>query len=353
MPKQVGDELALRIYHTLHIGLELLKHLVVTLGNRPRYDERRAGIVNQHRVNLIYYGIIVRTLHKVGRRHGHIVTQVVETKFVVRTKRDVAIICASALRRVGLRLVDAVNRYSMEHIYGAHPLRVALGQIVVHRHHVHTVARQRIQEHRQRGHERLAFAGCHFGNLALVQHYATYQLHVVMHHVPLYFIATGHPVVAVYCFVTVNGQKVFPLCCKLAVEVAGRHFYGRVLRKSTGGIFHYCKHFGQHLVKNILGAVEYLLFNLVDLFPQRLALVIFEFFNIGLQFGYLLALRSHILLDTRTDCGHSTTQLIVRQFLDFRVHSLDFLDYGHNRLQVALRLIPEKRLQKIGKSHFM
>ena len=44
-------------------------------------------------------------------------------------------------------------------------------------------AREGIQVNRQRGDERFAFAGFHFGDLAAMQHDAADQLHVEMAHV--------------------------------------------------------------------------------------------------------------------------------------------------------------------------
>ncbi len=64
----------------------------------------------------------------------------------------------------------------------AHPLGVALGQVVVDRDHVHAVAGERVQVAGEGGDERLAFAGSHLGDLALVQHHAADQLHVEVAH---------------------------------------------------------------------------------------------------------------------------------------------------------------------------
>jgi len=47
---------------------------------------------------------------------------------------------------------------------------------------VHTLARQRVQVGRQRGHQGLAFAGAHFGDLSVMQHHAAHQLDVEMAH---------------------------------------------------------------------------------------------------------------------------------------------------------------------------
>ena len=66
----------------------------------------------------------------------------------------------------------------------AHPLRVAAGQVVVDGDQVGAAAGQRVEIQRQGGDEGLAFAGGHLGDLALVQHHAADELHVVRHHVP-------------------------------------------------------------------------------------------------------------------------------------------------------------------------
>ncbi len=62
----------------------------------------------------------------------------------------------------------------------AHPLGVALGEIVVHRHHVNALARQRVEIGGEGGDQRLAFTGAHLGDIAPVQHDAAHQLDVVM-----------------------------------------------------------------------------------------------------------------------------------------------------------------------------
>ena len=45
------------------------------------------------------------------------------------------------------------------------------------------LAGERVEVARQRGDQRFAFAGFHFGDFALVQHHAADQLHVEMAHV--------------------------------------------------------------------------------------------------------------------------------------------------------------------------
>ena len=62
----------------------------------------------------------------------------------------------------------------------AHPLGVAAGEVVVDGHQVDALAAQPVEVGRQRGDERLALAGLHFGDPAEVERGAAHQLHVVV-----------------------------------------------------------------------------------------------------------------------------------------------------------------------------
>ena len=196
-------------------------------------------------------------LHQVGRRDSHIVAQVVETELVVRAEGDVGLIGLAALGRVGLMLVDAVDAQPVEHVERAHPLRVALGQVVVHRHHVYAVACQSIQEHGQRGHEGLTFAGGHLGNLSLMEHGAAEELHVVVNHLPLQVVAACCPVVMIDGLVAVDGDEVLAgVASQFAVEVGSRHDCLFVLGKAAGGVLHNGEDLGAHLVECLLVDLE-------------------------------------------------------------------------------------------------
>ena len=61
-----------------------------------------------------------------------------------------------------------------------HPFGVAPGEIVVDGDDMHAAAGQRVEIDRQRRDQRLAFAGLHLGDPALVQHHAADQLDVEM-----------------------------------------------------------------------------------------------------------------------------------------------------------------------------
>ncbi len=64
----------------------------------------------------------------------------------------------------------------------AHPLSVALGQVVVDGDHVDAVAGERVEIAGEGGDQRFAFAGLHFADLALVQDDAADKLHIEMAH---------------------------------------------------------------------------------------------------------------------------------------------------------------------------
>ena len=63
-----------------------------------------------------------------------------------------------------------------------HPLGVAAREVVVDRHQVDALPGERVQVDRQRRGERLALAGAHLGDRALVQHRTAQDLHVEVAH---------------------------------------------------------------------------------------------------------------------------------------------------------------------------
>jgi hypothetical protein len=176
--------------------------LVVELGGflgRAGDDERRARLVDEDRVDLVDDGVVQLALHQLLEREPHVVAQVVEAEFVVGAVRDVAQVGGApvdgAQRRHadvgrGVRgivaerrfVLDDAHRQSERVVERPHPLRVALGEVVVDGHDVHALARQRVEVRGQRRHERLALARRHLGDDALVQHHAADQLHVEVTH---------------------------------------------------------------------------------------------------------------------------------------------------------------------------
>ena len=243
--------MALHAHQFLHQGLVLLEHLVVALGHGTGDDERRTGIVNQDGVDLVDNGVVVCALHEVLRVGGHVVAQVVEAELVVRAEGDVGHVGLATGLAVGLVLVDAVDGEAVEHVERPHPLRVALGQVVVDGDDVYAVARQCVQEDGQRGHQRLTLTRGHLGYLALVQDGAAEELHVVVNHVPLRLVAAGHPVVVVDGLVALDVHEVMA-GSQFAVEVGGRHLHVGVVGEALGGALHDGEGHGAHLLQGLL-----------------------------------------------------------------------------------------------------
>ena len=101
----------------------------------------------------------------------HVVAQIVEAEFVVGAVGYVGGVGVAALLVVQIvhDYADASGRGRVEL---AHPLGVAFGQIIVDGDDVNAAPAECIEIDRKRGDQRFAFAGLHFGNLALVQNHA-------------------------------------------------------------------------------------------------------------------------------------------------------------------------------------
>ncbi len=144
-------------------------------------DQRSAGFVDQDGVDFVDDGEIVPALHAIMNVKLHVVAQVIEAEFVVGAVSDVGGVSFAALLVVQI-VHDDAHGQAEKAIELAHPLRVALGQVVVDRDDVDAAATERIQINRKSRDQRFSFAGLHFGDLALVQHHAADQLHIEVAH---------------------------------------------------------------------------------------------------------------------------------------------------------------------------
>ena len=77
---------------------------------------------------------------------------------------------------------DAAHGEPQKAVDLAHPLGVALGQIVVDRDDVDALAGQGVEIGGEGGHQRLALAGLHLGDPALMEDHAAQELHVEVAH---------------------------------------------------------------------------------------------------------------------------------------------------------------------------
>ena len=161
----------------LHDGGELDVELLRVVG-AARDDQRRAGLVDEDRVDLVDDRERVAALHLVVAGDGHVVAEVVEPELVVGAVGDAGgVRPALRLEVVDLGDDDA-DLEPEEAVELTHPLGVALRQVVVHRDEVHAATGERVEVRGQRGDEGLALTGLHLRDPAEVQCGAAHDLHV-------------------------------------------------------------------------------------------------------------------------------------------------------------------------------
>jgi len=150
-----------------------------TFVRRTGNNQWRPGLVNQNRVDLIHDGKAEASLHLVLFVLRKIVTQVVETKLIIRAVRDIGQI--SFLFVSGqLPGMNNADRHAEKFIDRPHPVRIAPGEVVIDGHDMHRRACQRVEIGGQGRDECLALAGPHLGNIAFEQHHAADQLLIEM-----------------------------------------------------------------------------------------------------------------------------------------------------------------------------
>ena len=168
-----------RIMAVLQVGNDFVDR-GVKIGpvlRRAGDDQRRARLVYEDRIHLVHDGEAMVPLKHVAEFRLHVVAQVIEAQFVVCGIGDVARVGRFFLL-VGLLRVDDPRGHAQRRIDLAHPVGIALGEIVVHCDDMHAALRQGIEVGRERGDKGLAFPGLHFGDIALMQEDAAHKLHV-------------------------------------------------------------------------------------------------------------------------------------------------------------------------------
>ncbi len=179
-----------------------------------------------------------------------------------------------------------------------------------------------------------------------MQHNAADELHVVVGHVPLHFVATGLPVVAPYSLVAFDAYEVSALSGKLAVEVGGSD-----LDSLRGGKARRCfsncgEYYGEMLVELVFYNVENFLLVFVDFIPKRLALFEGKSVDLGTELCYGLGGGSGGGFDILAHEVYLPAQAVVVELLYFGYFLLDFLENWGDCFEVACRLVAENLLKE-------
>ena len=131
--------------------------------------------------DLVHDRVVELALRVVERAELHVVAQVVEAELVVLAVRDVRPV-RGLLLVLALRVDDGARREPEEAVEAPHPLRVALGEVVVHRDDVDALAFERVQVAGEGRDEGLPFTGAHLGDRPFVEDHPADELHVVVPH---------------------------------------------------------------------------------------------------------------------------------------------------------------------------
>jgi len=148
------------------------------LAHATRDDQRRPGLVDEDRVDLIDDRKGVSPLHHVLGVHRHVVTQVIEPELVVRPVGDVGCVRGAALFGCHPRL-NQTHFESEESMDVPHPLGITTCEVVVDRDDVDTPTGEGVEVRRHRGYEGLSFTGLHLGDLAPMKRSGSDHLDVV------------------------------------------------------------------------------------------------------------------------------------------------------------------------------
>ena len=110
------DKLSLHLHQSLYTRLILIKHLIIAFRHWTGNNQRSTCIVNQYGIHFIHNRIIMLALNQILRIDSHIITQIIETELIIGSEGNIRHISVTTLWRVGLMLIDTINRKAMKHI---------------------------------------------------------------------------------------------------------------------------------------------------------------------------------------------------------------------------------------------
>ena len=144
-------------------------------------DQRCTCLIDQDGVDLIDDTVVKISLNKLFFIDNHVVTKVIESKFVVGNVCDVTSICRTAFFRLHVVKYHAYSQ-AKELMDFTHPLGISFSQVVVDSYDVDTFSLKGIQVCRKCGNKSFTFTCFHLGDTALVKDDTTDDLYTVMLH---------------------------------------------------------------------------------------------------------------------------------------------------------------------------
>ena len=151
------------------------------LGASARDDQWGPGLIDQDGVDLVDDGVVVTALHALLGTGNHVVAQVIKAELGVGAVSDVCLV-GRALELERHVVLEQTDGHAQVLIDAAHPLGVALCQVIVDGNDVHALAGNSVEIASQGGDEGLAFAGLHLGDVALVQRHGADELYIKVTH---------------------------------------------------------------------------------------------------------------------------------------------------------------------------
>ena len=136
---------------------------------------------NERRPGLIDHGVVVTALHALLGTGDHVVAQVVETELGVGAIGDVCLV-GRTLELERHVVLEQTDGHAQVLVDAAHPLGVALCQVIVDGNDMHALAGDSVEVAGQGGDERLALAGLHLGNMTLMKRHGADELYVKVTH---------------------------------------------------------------------------------------------------------------------------------------------------------------------------
>jgi len=177
------------------------------------------------------------------------------------------------------------------------------------------------------------------GNFALEEDDTADKLYFVVGHVPLDFVAAGHPAVFPYGVLAVDADELAALACELAVELGSLDGDCIVFGEAAGCFTHHGKYHRKMVPELLVEDFEDFLFVLVYLVPEGLTLVEGQCFDLFAEFFDSLGVVRYRLRNLCANGVDFGAQPVERQSFHAGYFGFDSLQHRLYGFHVAKRLV--------------
>ena len=141
-------------------------------------NKRSSRFIDKDTIDLVDDSINEFTLNHLLFSVNHVITEVIESEFIIRTIRNIRIICFTAVGIIHV-MNDQSDGKTKITVHLTHPFTISAGEVIINRNYVNSAAGKSIKINRQCSNKCFTFTCLHLSDSALMKNNTTDKLNLI------------------------------------------------------------------------------------------------------------------------------------------------------------------------------